>query len=132
MLDEVTTAIATGAAGNVIAYMLNGRVDALRTQVAGMFRHGTPQERTTVLRGLDEDARALKREEVSRADLTERWINLLASYLAQHPEARSDIEAFSSLHTASRIINIGSQHNIGSGLFIGGDNHGDISLRGEA
>ena len=29
MLDEVVTAIATGAAGNVIAYMLNGRVDAL-------------------------------------------------------------------------------------------------------
>ena len=117
MLDEVTTAI---AAGNVIA------------QVAGIFRHGTPQERATVLRGLDEDAMALKREEVSRADLTEHWVNLLASYLAQHPEARSDIEAFSSLHSASRIINIGSQHNIGSGLFIGGDNHGDISLRGEA
>ena len=132
MFDEVTTAIATGAAGNVIAYMLNGRVDALRTQVAGMLRHGTPGERTTVLRGLEEDARALKREEVSRADLTERWINLLASYLAQHPEARSDIEAFTSLHAASRIINIGSQNNIGSGLFIGSDNHGDISLRGEA
>ena len=132
MLDEVTTAIATGAAGNVIAYMLNGRVDALRTQVAGMFRHGTPQERATVLRGLDEDARALNRAEVSKADLTERWIKLLASYLAQHPEARSDIEAFDSLHTASRIINIGSQNNIGSGFFIGGENHGDISLKGEA
>ena len=26
MLDEVTTAIATGAAGNVIAYMLNDRI----------------------------------------------------------------------------------------------------------
>jgi hypothetical protein len=132
MLDEVATAIATGAAGNVIAYMLNGRVDALRAQLAGMFRHGTPQERTRILRGLDTDARALKREEVSEADLTERWINLLVSYLAQHPEARSDIEAFSSLHTTSRIINIGSQNNVGSGIFIGGDNHGEISLRGEA
>jgi len=132
MLDEVTMAIATGAAGNVIAYMLNGRVDALRTQVARMFRHGTPQERATVLRGLDEDAVALKREGMSKADLTERWINLLASYLTRHPEARSDIEAFGSLHAASRIINIGSQNNIGSGFFIGGDNHGDINLRAEA
>lgn len=132
MLDEVTTAIATGAAGNVIAYMLNGRVDALRTQIPRMFRHGTPKERSTILRGLDKDAGALKRGEVSKADLTERWINLIASYLAQHPEARSDIEAFGSLHTASRIITIGSQNNIGSGFFIAGDNYGGISLRGEA
>jgi len=132
MLDEVTTAIATGAAGNVIASMLNGRVDALRAQVARMFRHGTPQERATILRGLDEDAGALKRKEVSKADLTERWINLLASYLTQHPEACRDIEAFGSLHTERRIMNIGSQNNIGSGFFIGGDNHGDIKLQGEA
>jgi hypothetical protein len=130
MLDEVATAIATGAAGNVIAYMLNGRVDALRTQAAGMFRHGTPQERATVLRGLDEDAGALKRGEVSEADLTKRWISLLASYLAQHPEARSDIEAFGSLDVASRMINIGSQNNFGSGFFIGGDNRGSITLKG--
>ena len=63
MLDEVTTAIATGAAGNVIAYMLNGRVDALRTQVAGMFRTDA-SERTTVLRGLDEDARARRSRQI--------------------------------------------------------------------
>lgn len=132
MLDEVTTAIATGAAGNVIAYMLTGRVDALRTQVAAMFRHGTPQERATVLLGLDDDAGALKREEVSKADLTQRWINLLASYLTRHPEARSDIQAFGSLNTASRITNVGSQNNIGAGFFIGGDNHGYINLKGEA
>ena len=29
-------------------------------------------------------------------------------------------------------MNIGSQNNIGSGFFIGGDNHGDIKLQGEA
>jgi hypothetical protein len=132
MLDEVTTAITTSAAGNVIAYMLNGRIDALRTQVARMFRHGTSQERAAVLRGLDEDAGTLERKEASQADLTERWINRLTSYLNQHPEARSDIEAFGSLHTTSRIINIGTQNNTGSGFFIGGDNHGDINPKGEA
>ena len=48
VLDEVATAIATGAAGNIIAYMLNGRVDALRLQVSRIFRHGTEQERSAV------------------------------------------------------------------------------------
>ena len=45
MLDDVAIAISTGAAGNIVAYMLNGRMDALRAQVAKMFRHGTEQER---------------------------------------------------------------------------------------
>jgi hypothetical protein len=33
MLDDVATAIATGAAGNIVAYMLNDQVDALRARV---------------------------------------------------------------------------------------------------
>jgi hypothetical protein len=41
MLDPATTAIITGAAGNVVAYMLNGRADALRTWMARIFRTGT-------------------------------------------------------------------------------------------
>ena len=37
-------AVATGAAGNIIAYMLNGQVDALRGQVARIS--GTGPSRT--------------------------------------------------------------------------------------
>lgn len=53
MLDELAAAVATGAAGNIIAYMLSGRVDALRAQVTRIFRHGTEHEQATVMRALD-------------------------------------------------------------------------------
>lgn len=59
MLDEVAIAVATGAAGNIIAYMLNGQVDALRGQVARIFRHGTEPERSAALRTLEDNTVAL-------------------------------------------------------------------------
>jgi hypothetical protein len=129
MLDEVVTAIATGAAGNIIAYMLNGRVDALRAQVARMFRHGTEQERSVILRTLEADAVTLTKQRVSEADLTGRWTSLLLSYLTVHPEAREDIEAFASTQVINKTMNIASQHNYGSGPFIGGDNYGTMNFK---
>src|SRR5487761_1391211 len=117
MLDEVVTAIATGAAGNIVASMLNGRVDALRAQFARMFRHGTEQERSVVLSALEDDAVALLQRRASETDLT------------AHPEAGGDIEAFASAPVISKTMNIGAQHNYGSGPFIGGDNYGNIHFR---
>ena len=129
MLDEVATTIATGAAGNIIAYMLNGRVDALRAQVGRMFRHGTEHERSVALRALEDDTVALTQQGASKADLTGRWTSLLLSYLAVHPEALGDIEAFASTPVISNTMNVGSQHNYGSGPFIGGDNYGNINFK---
>jgi hypothetical protein len=128
MLDEVVTTIATGAASNIVAYMLNGRVDALRAQVARLFRHGTGQEQALVLRALENDAAALTQQGASKAAVTERWIGFLLSYLTVHPEARGDIEAFVSSRVVNKTTNIGSQHNHGSGTFIGGDNYGDLNF----
>jgi hypothetical protein len=33
MIEDIAMAVSTGAAGNIVAYMLNGRVDALRAKV---------------------------------------------------------------------------------------------------
>ena len=131
MLDEVAIAIATGAAGNIIAYMLTGRVDALRGQVTRIFRHGTEQERSAVLRALEDDAAALTQERTSKTELTGRWTSILISYLTAHPEAHGDIEAFASAGVINRTTNIGSQHNHGPGPFIGGDNYGDMTFEGQ-
>ena len=131
MLDEVATAIATGAAGNIIAYMLNGQVDALRGQVARIFRHGTEPERSAVLHALKDDAVALTHQEASKTDITGRWSSILLSYLTAHPEARGDIEAFASAPVINKTMNIGSQHNHGSGPFIGGDNYGNMTFKGQ-
>ena len=128
MLDEIAIAISTGAAGNIVAYMLNGRVDALRIQVAKMFRHGTEQERSAALRSLEDDAVALSQRKTSEADLSSQWSNTLLSYLTAHPEARGDIECFASSSVTSMTTIIGSQNFYGSGPAFGGDNNGTINL----
>jgi hypothetical protein len=130
MLDEAAIAIATGTAGNIVAYLFYGRVDALRTHVVRIFRHGTEQERSAVLRRLEDDTVALTQQGASKTDLTERWTSLLLSYLTAHPEARGDIEAFASAPVINKTMNIGSQHNHGSGPFIGGDNYGSLTFKG--
>jgi hypothetical protein len=128
MLDEVAIAIATGAAGNVVAYMLNGPVDTLRAQVARMFRHATEQERSAALRTLEDDAAALTQQRASEAELTGRWSNFLLSYLTAHPEALGDIASFASPPVASKTTNIGSQNIYGSGIAFGGDNNDTINF----
>lgn len=128
MLDEVAIAISTGAAGNIVAYMLNGQIDALRAQVAKMFRYGTEQEREAALRSLGDDAAALSQRKTSEADLTSQWSNTLLSYLTAHPEARGDIESFASSSVTGTTTIIGSQNFYGSGPAFGGDNNGTINL----
>ena len=131
MLEEVAIAISTGAAGNIVAYMLNDQMDALRAQVAKIFRHGTGQERSAVLQTVERDAVALSDHEVSRTDLTNKWSNLLHSYLTAHPEARADIESAASSRSTSKTINNVSQVHTGIGPQIAGDNFGSMSFGGQ-
>ncbi|MFD7830156.1 hypothetical protein [Kitasatospora sp. NPDC059803] len=128
MLDEATMAVTTGAAGNIVAYMLNGRMDALRTRVARVFRHGTDEQHTRPLHALEADAASLAGRQASEAEIAARWTALLISYLASHPEAREDVVALASLSGTGKTTTIGSQKNLGSGTFIGGDNYGDINV----
>ncbi|KUL50314.1 hypothetical protein [Streptomyces sp. NRRL S-1521] len=131
MLDEAAIAVTTGAASNVVAYLLQGRVDALRTRLSTIFRRGTAQQQSDALRTLDEDADALAQHTVTEADITARWAGLLTAFLATCPEARADIEDLASATpTTTKKTNIGSQHNHGSGTFIGGDNHGGVTVTG--
>ncbi|HEX3955843.1 MAG TPA: hypothetical protein VHZ03_04335 [Trebonia sp.] len=128
MLEDVAMAISTGAAGNIVAYMLNGRVDALRDQVTKIFRHGNDQERSAVLRTLEDDAIALTQGKESGTDMTTRWSNSLLAYLTAHPEARGDIEAFASSPVTSKTIIVGSQKHCGSGANIAGDYYGNMTF----
>jgi len=129
MIEDIAMAISTGAAGNIVAYMLNGRVDALRAQVTKMFRHGTEQERSAALRALEGDTAALTQKEASEAEVTQQWRDFLLSYLTAHPEAQEDIASFASAPTARKSVVIGSQTFYGSGSF-GGDNNGTINIKG--
>lgn len=127
MLDPATTAVITGAAGNVVAYMLNDQVDALRAWVTRIFHSETEEQRSRRFRMLEEDIAALRRQVTTEADVRARWSGLLGAYLAAYPEARADIDAISSMPVSVERANIGAQNNYGSGTFIGGDNYGTIN-----
>ena len=130
MLEDVAMTISTGAAGNIVAYMLNGRVDALRDQVAKIFRHGTEQERSRALQALERDAVALSEHDATRADLTNQWRDLLLSYLTAYPEALEEIESFasSSLNTVGT-TKIKSMKHTGTGPQIVGPNFGNMTFK---
>jgi len=104
VIEDIAMAISTGAAGNIVAYMLNGRVDALRAQVTKMFRHGNEQERSAALRALEDDAVALTQKKASETDITKQWRDFLLSYLTAHPEAQEDIASFASASATRKSV----------------------------
>jgi hypothetical protein len=130
MLEDVAIAISTGAAGNIVAYMLTDQMGELRAQVAKIFRHGTGQQREAALRALERDANALREHNAIRAALTSQWGNILLSYLTDHPEARADVESFASCQATGGAVSIGSQIHVGTGPQIGRDHIGSMSFGG--
>ncbi|MFJ9124826.1 hypothetical protein ACIRJS_12115 [Streptomyces sp. NPDC102340] len=130
MLDEAAIAVATGAASNVVAYLAQGRIDAVRARVASIFRRGGAQSEAEALRVLNEDSAALLERRVGEAETAVRWAGLLTAALAAHSDARPDVDALAAANPAAKTVHIGSQNNHGTGTFIGGDNYGSISAGG--
>ncbi|MEV0012285.1 hypothetical protein [Streptomyces sp. NPDC047973] len=126
MLDEAAIAITTGAASNVIAYLAQGRADAIRNRVSAIFRHGGASQEDAALVALADDTEALAQHRINQDQATARWVGLLTAALAAHPGAHSDIAALASTPAPAKTVSIGSQHNHGNGTFVGGDNHGTI------
>ncbi|MFG3101715.1 hypothetical protein ACGFZL_14535 [Streptomyces sp. NPDC048182] len=128
MYEEAVMAVSTGAASGVLSYLLQGQADALRSQISAIFRlGGNPQEEAAALQVLDEHAAALARRGITERTVTDTWTELLAAFLDAHPSARADIEELKTT-APTKTVNIGSQHNHGSGAFIGNDHHGDINI----
>ncbi|MFF1479332.1 hypothetical protein ACFVYD_17520 [Streptomyces sp. NPDC058301] len=119
--------MSTGAASGVLSYLLQGQADALRTRISAIFRRGNPQEEAAALQVLDEHAAALARHGITERTVTDTWTELLATLLDAHPSARADIEELKTT-APTKSVNIGSQHNHGSGAFIGNDHYGDINI----
>lgn len=123
MLDPDAMAIITGAAGNLVAHMLNGQVDAARSWITRIFRDGNQNDREKAVRAIEEDARALARTAISEVEARARWSAILATHSAEHPESIAEIRSVAE----TSAMNIGQQHNYGSGTFIGRDNYGSIT-----
>lgn len=127
MIEEAAIAVSTGAAGNIVAYMLNGQVDALRNRIVRIFRHGSDVEQSHALQVLERDAVALIENDATRAGLINRWRDLLLSHLTAHPEAREEIESLASL-AAAGTTKIKSMKHSGTGPQIVGPNFGDMTF----
>jgi hypothetical protein len=121
MLDEVATAVATGAAGNVVAYMASGHIDALRVRIAKILHRESGDGHARVLRAVEDDSVALAQGAVSEADVKARWSAVLAAVLAADPGLLPEVAALAAEPAPGLAINIGSQHNYGSGTFVGGN-----------
>jgi hypothetical protein len=128
MIEDAAIAVSTGAAGNIVAYMLNGRVDALRNHIVRIFRHGSDVEQSHALQALERDVLALDENDAAPASLTKQWRDLLLSYLIAHPEAREEIESFASLNAAGT-TKIKSMKHTGTGPQIVGPNFGNMTFK---
>ncbi|MYR03961.1 MULTISPECIES: hypothetical protein [unclassified Streptomyces] len=127
MYEDVATTVSAGAASGILSYLLQGQADALRSRISAIFRHGNPQEEAAALQVLDEHAAALARHGISERTVTDTWNELLEAFRDAHPNALADIEELKATALA-KSVNIGSQHNHGSGAFIGNDHYGDINI----
>lgn len=130
MIDQVAIATATAAAGNVIAYMLNGHVDVLKGKVAQLFRRSNEEDKVKVLKQLNDDSLALTRETRSEAELKSKWSAMFTALLAASPEICDELDSFANAPASGKAVSVGTQNNYGAGTFIGGDNHGDINVSG--
>jgi hypothetical protein len=128
MIEDAAMAVSTGAAGNIVAYLLNGRVDALRNHVVSIFRHGSDVEQSHALQALERDAVALVENDATRASLINQWRDLILSYFIAHPEAREEIESFAFLDTVGT-TKIKSMKHAGTGPQIVGPNFGNMTFQ---
>lgn len=126
VFDEATAAIITGATGNIVAYMLNGHLDALRARVSRIFRAAGEGQESASVRALGQDSAALASGAATESDIRAKWSVLLASLLAAHPELRTEVDALATAAVPASVVNLGSQNNYGSGPFIAGHNFGSI------
>ncbi|WP_157631281.1 hypothetical protein [Catelliglobosispora koreensis] len=119
----MTTAIITGAAGNIAANLVSGHVDSLRQWIGKAFGSGSDMP----LQALQDDLAALRAQLRSDRDVQVRWVMLLTRLLHTSPNARPFIEEMARQPAASN-LHIGSQTNNGSGTFVGGNNYGPITV----
>ncbi|WP_143022175.1 hypothetical protein [Nonomuraea maritima] len=128
MLDPVVIAIITGAAGNVVAYMLNGEVDTLRAWARRIFGRGDQAASSAQVLAIEHDSAALTQGTMSKEEAKIRWKAIFETYLSEHPEVRPEIEALaSSAVGGTEAMYVGTQRNEQDGIFIGRDNYGEIS-----
>lgn len=115
-LPEFANDVASGAAGTLIGGAVTGGTVWFRAKVRELARRGTNAEQEAMIAVLDD-------QNATPEELTERLTPLIKAHLDAYPQAATEFEALTL--TGPTIYN---QTNNGSGVFIGGDNHGGLTI----
>lgn len=127
MYDAELMAVATGAAGTLVAAIATSGAEKMRLKVAHFFRRATPEQQRTAAQAVDDTAAQLTSPSPeTQALAATAWAQLIAQYLAEHGDAVSEVDELAvPAPPASKVWN---QHNSGTGTFIGGDVHGGMTF----
>ncbi|MFE1961999.1 hypothetical protein [Streptomyces sp. NPDC059479] len=113
---EFASDVASGAAGTLIGGAVTGGANWFRMKVRELVRRGTTTEQDAMIAVLDD-------ENATPEELTHRLIPLIEAHLDEYPEASSEFKTLAL--TGPTVYN---QTNRGSGVFIGGNNHGGLTI----
>ncbi|MFI1291991.1 hypothetical protein ACH4VM_26605 [Streptomyces sp. NPDC020792] len=125
MYETELMAVATGAAGMLVAAIATSGAEKMRLKVAHFFRRATPDQQRAAAQAVDDTAAQLTSPAPdTQALVTTAWSQLIAQYLAEHRDAMSEVDDLTTpMPSASKVWN---QRNTGTGTFIGGDVHGGV------
>ncbi|GGP36402.1 hypothetical protein [Streptomyces abikoensis] len=118
MYEAEIMTVATGAAGTLVAAGVSGGAHALRARIVALFRHGTSEEQAAALAVVEQEAGLTEGERI------EALATRIAAYLVAHPDAIPEVKAVAADFKATTYY----QHNTGSGIFIGRDHVGDLTI----
>ncbi|WP_369165643.1 hypothetical protein [Streptomyces sp. AFD10] len=127
MYDAELMAVATGAAGTLVAAIAASGAEKMRLKVAHFFRLATPDQQRAAAQAVDDTAAQLTSPSADAQEIAATiWAQLIAQYLAEHRGAMSEVDELAvPAPAASKVWN---QHNTGAGTFIGGDVHGGMTV----
>lgn len=127
MYDAELMAVATGAAGTLVAAIASSGAERMRVKVAHFFRRGTPGQQLAAAQAVDETAAQLASPSAEgQALAADVWVQLIAQHLAAHRDAMNEVDELAV--PTPKPAKVRNQHNTGTGTFIGGDVHGGMTF----
>ncbi|MGW2342727.1 hypothetical protein [Streptomyces sp. NPDC001661] len=128
MYEAELVAVATGAAGTLVAAIATSGAQATKAQVMRFFRHGTPGQQRAAIQEIDDTTARLGSSATDAHGQSVRaWAELITQYVIEHREAVDEIGELTEAGERGT-VRVWNQHNTGSGTFIGGDVHGGLTL----
>ncbi|MFJ9771985.1 hypothetical protein ACIRVF_12170 [Kitasatospora sp. NPDC101157] len=128
MYDAEIAAVATGAAGTLVAAITTWGAGKMQATVAHFFRRGTPQEQRAAMEAVNATATELSSGgDEARTAAAAAWTEILTQYLSDHRDLLGEVGVLG--RPGSPVSSVWNQRNTGSGTFIGGSVYGGLTIQ---